>query len=194
MAVTPTLPTPPSHSARDLATAAGDSARPNKRLRVTKGNNAMPATARSSSPESSAKASSDEEAKGRRKPRTRVTENEFRGHIKREKTWLDTASSGCSNIRRVFTQQKNFLEELEAIEKEFSHIVTDLSVEQAISRQARLRLSGELEHVEERRRRVISNLCKAMTRGSTEGDEMKQNLEKWCVKDSKVTSRIERSH
>jgi hypothetical protein len=80
----PTLLTPLSYSARDLATAAGDSARLNKRLRLTKENNAMPATARSSSLESSAKASSDKEAKGQQKPHTRVIENEFRGYIKRE--------------------------------------------------------------------------------------------------------------
>jgi hypothetical protein len=62
--VTPTLLTPLFYSAWDLAITISDSARPNKRLRVIKGNNAILATTRSSSLESSAKASFNKKAKG----------------------------------------------------------------------------------------------------------------------------------
>jgi len=99
----------------------------------------------------------------------------------------------CSNIRKVFTKQKRLLESLDALEKESCHIVAEISAKQKVSREARLRLGGELESVEERRCKVISELRTAMISGSTEGGEMKQNLEKWRVKESKVTDRIEKS-
>jgi hypothetical protein len=87
----------------------------------------MSTTARSSSPEEPPKASS-EEAKNKRKQRlrTKVTDDEFRGSLKREATWLNTASSRCSNIRRAFAQQEKLLKELEVIETESCHVIADL--------------------------------------------------------------------
>jgi hypothetical protein len=196
MAVTPTPPTPPpSRSARDLATTAGDSAGPKKRPRLTKERNAMPATARSSSPEEPLKISSNIKAKIPRKPhlRTKVTDNEFKGALKREATWLETASTTCDNIRNAFTQQEKLLQDLEVIETESCHIVIDLSAKYKISRETRLRLSEELEVVEEKRRKVMSELYQAWTSGSLEGDEMKHNLDKWSMKDHEITGRLERS-
>jgi hypothetical protein len=135
----------------------------------------MSTTARSSSPEEPPKASSSEEAKNKRKQRlrTKVTNDEFRGSLKREATWLNTASSRCSNIRRVFTQQENLLKELEVIETESCHVIADLSAAHIMTRGARLRLMGELELVEEKRRKAISQLRTAMIWGSSEGDGMK---------------------
>jgi hypothetical protein len=78
------LLTPLFYSTWDLITIISNSAWLNKRLRVTKGNNIILATARFNSLESSAKASSNKEVKGWWKLYIKVIENEFKGYIKRE--------------------------------------------------------------------------------------------------------------
>ena len=60
-----------------------------------------------------------------------------------------------------------------------------------LSRNTRLRLSKELEDLEDRRRKVTAELYQDMCFASGERAAIKQDLEQWCVKD-KATESIKR--
>ena len=176
-------------------TTANDSlgTRSTKRPRLTKEDKAVPLTARLSSPEGSVKAF-DDEANGQRKSRTstRVTAREFKSHLNTEATWLNTASTRCNTLRKLFAEQRQHLAALDALDAEHSQILGEISADH-LPRSTRLQLSRELQDLEGRRSKVTSELRQATNSGRSEGAAMKQDLEQWDAKEKKVTERIERS-
>ncbi len=165
-----------------------------KRPRLAKEDKAIPVTARPRFPEGSVKASSDDEAKGRRKSRTRtrVTAREFTGHLNTEATWLNTASTRCNTLRKLFAKQRQHLAALDTLDTEHCQILAEMSADR-LPRSTRLQLGKELRDLEKRRSEVTAELRQAMNSGSSEGAAMKQDLEQWDIKEKKVTERIERS-
>jgi hypothetical protein len=194
--IMPTLPISQLDSTKELVTTADDSlgARPVKRPRLTKEDKAIPVPTRPSSPEESVNASSADEAKGRRKSRTctRVTAREFKGHINTEATWLNTASTRCNTLCKLFADQRQHITALDALDAEHCQILAKMSADR-LPRSTRLQLSRELRDLEGRRSEVTAELHQATNSGSSEGAAMKQDLEQWSVKEKKVTERIERS-
>ena len=145
MEIMPILPiSPQSDSTKDLVITADDSfgARPVKRPRLAKEDKAIPVTARPSSPEGSVKASSDDKPKGRGKSRTRtkVTAREFKGHINTEATWLNTASTRCNTLRKLFTKQRQHIAALDALDTEHCQMLAEMSADR-LPRSTRLQLS-----------------------------------------------------
>lgn len=102
------------------------SARLTKHLRLTKENKAVPLIARSSSLEESVKAS-DDEAKNRRNLRiyTRVTARKFKSHLNTEATWLNTASTRCNALCKLFAEQRQHFTALDALDAEHSQILAN---------------------------------------------------------------------
>lgn len=111
---------------------------------------------------------------------TRVTAREFKSHLNIEATWLNTASTRCNTLRKLFAEQRQHLAALDALDAEHSQILGEISADH-LPRSTRLQLSRELQDLEGRWSKVTAEL---------EGAAMKQD--QWDAKEKKVTERIER--
>ena len=148
--------------------------------------------ARPSYSEGSAKAS-DNEPKGRRKPNPRrVTTRQFKDHINTDATWLNAATVQCEALCRLLAEQGQHIATLNALDTKQCQIAAKMSADH-LPRSTRLQLGRELGKLEERRSKATSELRQATKSASREGATMKQDLELWCVKEKKVTDRIEKS-
>ncbi len=119
--------------------------RPIKLPRLAEEDKTMPVTARPSSPEGSVNASSSNEAKGRRKSRTctRVTSREFTGHLSTEARWLNTASTRCNTLRKLFAEQRQHFAALDTLDAEHCQVLAEMSADR-LPRTIWLQLGKEL--------------------------------------------------
>jgi hypothetical protein len=130
-----------------------------KRPRLAKEDKAILVTARPSSLEGSAKASSNNEAKGRRKSRTytRVIAREFTSYFNIEATWLNTTLTRCNTLYKLFAKQRQYLVALDALDAKHCQILAEMSANR-LPRSTRLQLGKELQDLEKRRSKVTAEL------------------------------------
>jgi hypothetical protein len=95
-------------------------------------------------------------------------------------------------LRKFLAEQRQHIATFDALHSEQCQIVAEILADR-LPRSSRLQLSRRLGDLEERISKATAELRQATKSASSGGVAMKQDLERWCAKDKKVTEPIERS-
>jgi hypothetical protein len=164
--------------------------KPSKRPRhTTEERTDLQASAMSSSLEGSTNGP-DNESQNRQPRPQRFTETKLRQYGEDEDNWNAAVSKACDELAKRITKQSEYVGSFGTLDSDISALITELG-EDNMPRSKRLLIQKRLGELEKRRQRTTNLLRLGIFAALSEAFVIKQDCQRWYVKEQTITQLIE---